>query len=137
MNILDTDLLCSEPDHGFQSHLHRSLVQQLCGAARYGFYPLHYECVLIDVAFCRVFRIGQKSETWITRFIVKRSADEKLLEMQLKKNALISAAMDDKNVMSQLTVEEVMRLFGEVRFDKNKKPFIAMDANEKLDSILK
>lgn len=92
--------------------------------------------MLTNVAFCRVFRIGQKSETWITRFIVQNSADEKLMEMQLKKNALIGAAMDDKDMMSKLTVEEVMRLFGEVRFDKNQKPFIAMEHNEKLDSIL-
>ena len=59
------------------------------------------------------------------------------MEMQLKKNALISAAMDDdKKMMSKLTVEEVMRLFGEVRFDQNKKPFILMHDNQKLDSIL-
>lgn len=92
--------------------------------------------MLIDAAFCRVFRIGQKSETWITKFIVEDSADEKLMEMQLKKNALIGAAMDDKEMMFKLTVEEVMRLFGEVRFDKNKKPFIVMGDDEKLDSIL-
>lgn len=59
------------------------------------------------------------------------------MNMQVRKNALIGAAMDDKDMMSKLTVEEIMRLFGEVRFDKNKKPFIAMNDNEKLDSILK
>lgn len=58
------------------------------------------------------------------------------MEMQLKKNALIGAAMDDKDMMSKMTVEEVMRLFGEVGFDKNKKPFITLDDNEKLDAIL-
>lgn len=108
----------------------------MCGAARYESPKSYREQALIDVAFCRVFRIGQASETWITRFIVLKSADEKLMEMQLKKNALISAAMDDKGAMSRLSVEDVMRLFGEVQFDKNKKPFIALAANEKLDSIL-
>ncbi|KAL9072997.1 MAG: hypothetical protein Q9161_003219 [Pseudevernia consocians] len=98
---------------------------------------LWFNSCIEQQAFCRVFRIGQTSETWITRFIVQKSADEKLMEMQLKKNALISAAMDDdKKMMSKLTVEEVMRLFGEVRFDQNKKPFILMHDNQKLDSIL-
>lgn len=97
---------------------------------------LWFNSCMEQQAFCRVFRIGQTSETWITKFIVQRSADEKLMEMQLKKNALIGAAMDDKEMMSKLTVEEVMRLFGEVRFDKNKKPFIVLGEDEKLDSIL-
>ena len=87
-------------------------------------------------AFCRVFRIGQESETFITRFIIKDSVDEKLQEMQIRKDAIISTAMNDRKALSSLSVEDLMRLFGEVKFDKNKRPFIAMDDDEKLDSIL-
>ena len=86
-------------------------------------------------AFCRVFRIGQKSETFITRFIVDNSADGKLMDMQLKKNALLSRAMDDRSVMSKLDINDVLRLFGEVKLDKNKKPFVYLDEDEKLDSL--
>ena len=86
-------------------------------------------------AFCRVFRIGQDSETFITRFVVNRSADCKLMEMQLKKNALIGQAMDDRSVLGKLTVNEILRLFGEVSFDKDSRPFIHLDDDEKLDSL--
>lgn len=86
-------------------------------------------------AFCRVFRIGQDSETFITRFVVENSADGKLIDMQLKKNALIARAMEDRSVMSKLSVEEVLRLFGDVRLDKDKRPFIHLEDDEKLDSL--
>ena len=87
-------------------------------------------------AFCRVYRIGQESETFITRFIVNNSVDGKLMDMQLKKNALISQAMDDKSVMAKLTVDDILRLFGEVRLDKKtSRPFIYLEDDEKLDSL--
>lgn len=86
-------------------------------------------------AFCRVFRIGQEFETYITRFVVENSADGKLIDMQLRKNALIGRAMEDRSVMSKLSVEEVLRLFGDVRLDKDKKPFIHLEDDEKLDSL--
>lgn len=86
-------------------------------------------------AFCRVFRMGQISETFITRFIVNSSADGKLQDMQLRKSALISQAMDDRSVMSKLTTEDILRLFGEVRLDKNKRPFVHLEDDEKLDSL--
>ena len=86
-------------------------------------------------AFCRVFRIGQESETFITRFVVNGSADSKLVEMQLKKNALIGQAMDDRSALSKLTIHEILRLFGELAFDKNNVPFIHLDDDEKLDSL--
>ena len=86
-------------------------------------------------AFCRVFRIGQDSETFITRFVVEKSADGKLMDMQLRKDALISQAMDDRSVMSKLSASDVLRLFGQVKLDKNQRPFIHLDDDEKLDSL--
>lgn len=86
-------------------------------------------------AFCRVFRIGQDSETFITRFVVEDSADGKLIDMQLRKNALIGRALEDRSVMAKLTPEEVLRLFGDVRLDKDKRPFIHLEDDEKFDSL--
>ena len=96
---------------------------------------LWFNSCMEQQAFCRVFRIGQGSETFITRFVVNKSADNKLMEMQLKKNVLIGQAMDDKSVMSKLTVNDILRLFGEVKHDKNRRPFIHLDEDEKLDTL--
>lgn len=96
---------------------------------------LWFNSCMEQQAFCRVFRIGQESETFITRFIVNKSADDKLMDMQLKKNALIGRAIDDKSVLSKLTTHDILRLFGEVKFDQNKRPFIHLDDDEKLDSL--
>ena len=96
---------------------------------------LWYNSCAEQQAFCRVFRIGQDSETFFTRFVVSKSADERLMDMQLKKTALIGRAMEDKTVMSKLTVPEILRLFGEVRFDENSVPFIHLEDDEKLDSL--
>ena len=96
---------------------------------------LWFNSCIEQQAFCRVFRIGQNSETFITRFIVNESADGKLMDMQLKKNAIISQAMDDRSVMSKLNTSDILRLFGEVKFDKDKRPFIHLDDDEKVDSL--
>ena len=96
---------------------------------------LWYNSCVEQQAFCRVFRIGQNSETFITRFVVSNSADHKLMDMQLRKNALIVRAMEDKSIMSKLTVSDILRLFGEVRLDKNKRPFVHLEDDEKMDSL--
>ena len=40
-----------------------------------------------------------------------------------------------RSVMSKLTINEILRLFGEVSFDKDSRPFIRLDDDEKLDSL--
>ena len=96
---------------------------------------LWYNSCIEQQAFCRVYRIGQEAETFITRFIVSSSADGNLMDMQLRKNALIGRAMEDKSVMSKLTIQDILRLFGEVKLDKNRKPFVHLEDDEKLDSL--
>ena len=96
---------------------------------------LWYNSCVEQQAFCRVFRIGQNSETIITRFTVSRSADDRLMDIQLRKNALIHRAMEDKSVMSKLTISDILRLFGEVKLDKDKRPFVQLEDDEKLDSL--
>lgn len=83
-------------------------------------------------AFCRVYRIGQESETFITRFVVKNTVDEKLEEMQNVKSKAIGAAIDDSKMLEQLTLEELMRLFGTVSVDEDHRPFILVDDDEGL-----
>lgn len=46
-------------------------------------------------AFCRVFRIGQKDETFMSRICVRNSVDEQLIRMQDRKNAEINEVMED------------------------------------------
>lgn len=43
--------------------------------------------------------------------------------------------MDDKSIMSKLTVEDILRLFGEVKLDRNNKPFVDLDDDEKIDRL--
>lgn len=81
----------------------------------------------MSAAFCRVHRLGQKNETYITRFMVRDTVDEKLLEMQKEKKEVIGAAMDDRTVMPELSLTELMKLFGDVAYDENSKPFILVD----------
>lgn len=76
-------------------------------------------------AFCRVFRIGQNSETFVTRFVVKDSVDEKLQEMQKVKAQKIGAVMDDPKMLGKLTLDELLRLFGPV-IQEDQNPIIVV-----------
>ena len=90
----------------------------------------HSHHILTIIAFARVFRIGQTQETYITRCVVEDTVDEQLIEMQEEKKGIISTAMDDRSVMAQLTLPELLRLFGPVAYDENSKPFIFADDEE-------
>jgi len=46
-------------------------------------------------AFCRVFRIGQLEETFMSRLCVKNTVDEHLIGMQDRKDKEIAAIMED------------------------------------------
>jgi SNF2 family DNA or RNA helicase len=46
-------------------------------------------------AFCRVFRIGQVEETFMSRLCVRNTVDERLIEMQEKKQQEIASVMED------------------------------------------
>lgn len=47
-------------------------------------------------AFCRVFRIGQEDETFMTRMCVRDTVDERLIEMQQNKQQEIDNVMEDR-----------------------------------------
>jgi SNF2 family DNA or RNA helicase len=46
-------------------------------------------------AFCRVFRIGQKEGTYMSRFCVTNTVDARLIEMQSRKKKEIDDVMED------------------------------------------
>ncbi|KAL2075494.1 hypothetical protein VTL71DRAFT_437 [Oculimacula yallundae] len=77
-------------------------------------------------AFCRVYRIGQKKETYFFRLILKKSVDERIIEMQDKKLEMIEQML--KPTVSR---REMAQLFGVAHKDpKNDKPAgTSMDKN--------
>jgi SNF2 family DNA or RNA helicase len=46
-------------------------------------------------AFCRVFRIGQVEETFMSRLCVRNTVDARLIEMQERKQREIDSVMED------------------------------------------
>ncbi|KAL8733583.1 MAG: hypothetical protein Q9166_001991 [cf. Caloplaca sp. 2 TL-2023] len=85
-------------------------------------------------AFCRVFRIGQTSETFITRFVARNTVDDKLLQMQKHKAEAIGHAIDDEKMLQALSLRELMGLFGQVRVDEEDHPFILVDDEGEYDN---
>ncbi|KAF2032710.1 hypothetical protein EK21DRAFT_98852 [Setomelanomma holmii] len=79
-------------------------------------------------AFCRVFRIGQKEETYMSRLCVRNTIDERLVEMQKRKDKEINEVMEDNGkTTSKLGIRDLMRLFGNLNDDADGKPFILVD----------
>lgn len=80
-------------------------------------------------AFCRVFRYGQTEPTFLTRFCVKTSVDERLVEMQERKQAEIDSVMKEDAAAraSKMSIRDLMRLFGNLEEDENGRPFILID----------
>jgi SNF2 family DNA or RNA helicase len=65
-------------------------------------------------AFCRVFRIGQKEETYMSRLCVKGTVDSRLIAMQERKQKEIGEVMEDGGKRVQKYV-----LFAPVSFSSN------------------
>ena len=63
---------------------------------------------------------------------MKNTVDETLMKMQSRKDKVIGAAMDDRTVLSSLTMDELMGLFGEVSYDGKSKPFIYTEDNAEI-----
>ncbi|KAF2682087.1 hypothetical protein K458DRAFT_370647 [Lentithecium fluviatile CBS 122367] len=79
-------------------------------------------------AFCRVFRFGQRETTFLTKFCVRNTVDERLIQMQEKKQKEIDEVMEDKNkTATNMSVRDLMRLFGNIQEDSNGTPFIVVD----------
>jgi SNF2 family DNA or RNA helicase len=72
-----------------------------------------------DQAFCRCFRIGQTKEVDITRFVVKDTIDDDILAMQERKTKEIDAALETRNQARNLSVKDLVRLFGPMQVDED------------------
>lgn len=86
-------------------------------------------------AFCRVHRIGQEKETFITRFMVEGTIDERLMELQEVKQEEIDSAIDNRNILAHISMEELLSLFGTVKRDENDRPFIMIDDEAMMNTI--
>ena len=53
-------------------------------------------------AFCRVFRIGQKETTFMTRFCVKNTIDERLINMQKRKQEEIEQVINEEPIKEKM-----------------------------------
>ena len=63
-------------------------------------------------AFDRVHRLGQKKEVFITRFLVRNTVEERLLDLQQQKLQLAKAALGEGDLaLGKLTREELLSLF--------------------------
>lgn len=88
---------------------------------------LWFNSYIEQQAFCRIFRIGQESETYINRYVLKGTVDERLIALQERKKKLIGRALGDTEAFKHFTAEDLMRLFGTVRYDANSRPFIVVE----------
>ena len=68
--------------------------------------------------------------------MIKDTVDERLLKMQRRKDKIIEAAMDDRSVLSKLTIEDMLQLFGDVVHDQDSKPFIFTEEDPEIASMM-
>ncbi|KAF1992922.1 hypothetical protein P154DRAFT_451550 [Amniculicola lignicola CBS 123094] len=76
-------------------------------------------------AFCRVFRIGQTDTTFMSRFCVRNTVDQRIMEMQERKQEEIDEIMNDDGAkFKKLDDKDLLRLFGAIDMDEDGRPFI-------------
>lgn len=59
--------------------------------------------------------------------MLKGTVDERLIALQERKKKLIGRVLGDTEAFKHFTGEDLMRLFGTVKYDANSKPFIVVD----------
>lgn len=99
-----------------------------CGGLGLNF-PWANRCITLDLwwnhaveqqAFGRIFRIGQKKETHMTRVVVRNTIDMRLLSMQLYKMGNCENAIGEKaQKRPTLGLADLARLFGFLKTDKD------------------
>ncbi|KAL2066010.1 hypothetical protein VTL71DRAFT_2081 [Oculimacula yallundae] len=101
-----------------------------CGGLGLNF-PFANRCISLDLwwnhaveqqAFGRIFRIGQKKETHMTRIVVRNSVDMRMLAMQLHKLQNIDKAMPqggETRERQALSLQQLTRLFGFLKTDSD------------------
>ncbi len=65
-----------------------------------------------DQATDRAYRLGQKKNVQVLKFITKNTIEEKIFELQQKKKALIDQMIQPgENFLSKLSEDEIKELF--------------------------
>ncbi|KAK1061371.1 hypothetical protein LTR74_011122 [Friedmanniomyces endolithicus] len=80
-------------------------------------------------AFCRVFRIGQTKTTRFTKFVVRDTIDAAMMAMKEKKQLEIDEAMSDSR-KREMSIKDLMKLFGAVDEDNEGRPFIFAEVDD-------
>jgi hypothetical protein len=66
----------------------------------------------------------------MARLVIKGSIDEAIYALQGSKQEAIDAALDDSQRKERLSINDLMRLFGQVREDDQGNPFIFAHEDE-------
>ncbi len=98
-------------------------------------FPWANRCISLDLwwnhaveqqAFGRIFRIGQKKDTYMTRIVIKNSVDMRLLSMQVHKLTNLEKAIKEDSEEGvggrrgkALGLRELANLFGFLRTDSD------------------
>ena len=67
--------------------------------------------------------------------MVEGTVDEKLLAMQEYKQIEIDSAIDNRSILSQLSMDELLGLFGTVGRDEFDRPFIMVDDDAMMQKL--
>jgi len=70
-------------------------------------------------SFSRIYRIGQASNVEVRRFVIKDAIDTQLLlRLQERKNKEIMRVMGDTRQARKLSIQDLMKLFGPLKYDE-------------------
>lgn len=87
-------------------------------------------CAKLHSRFCRVYRIGQSKETSFLRLVVKNTIDQAMEDIKERKNLEIDGVMNTAKLREQLSIKDLMQLFGDVGEDESGNPFIFAEEAE-------
>lgn len=73
---------------------------------------MHWNPALEDQACDRIYRVGQKKDVVIHRFVCEGTVEEKILQLQTRKKGLAQQVLAGKGETSKLTLADLKTLFG-------------------------
>ncbi|KAH0575006.1 DNA repair and recombination protein Rhp26p [Spironucleus salmonicida] len=104
------------------------------GASRIILFSPNFNPQLEEQAISRAWRIGQKSDVFIYKFLMRNSIEEVMVARQLHKIQIANAATQDILAQIKVQYDDIQKLF-DVRYDGehyNKKLITKVDGVEKL-----
>ena len=89
----------------------RSLGLNLTAASRVVILEPFWNPFVEEQAIDRVHRINQTKDVVVYKLTVKGTVEERILELQEKKKALAAAAIEGREKVGKLSMEDMLRLF--------------------------